>query len=109
MLVLIPREQMGSDDYMTPSDSQGIDNEIEKEHLLSHSGDYIHDASVEVPRRRIVSPQWIGVAVIMVLFINVSCLFVTMHQLQLTAQVLRQHISFPDNRDLPRPDPYDGV
>lgn len=109
MTLVLIREQMGGDDYTTPSHSQGIDDEIEKEHLLSLSGDFIYDTSVEVPRRRTISPQWIGMAVIMLLFINASCLLVTMHQLQLTAQVLKQHISFADNRDLPQPDPYDGV
>ena len=62
-----------------------------------------------VPRRSSISPQWIGVAVIVLLFINAGCLLVVMQQLQLATGVLRQHLSSADNRDLPRPDPYDGL
>lgn len=106
-LVLIPREQMDSDNYTTHS--QGRDDDIEKEHLLSPFDGYTHDTSMEVPRRNTISPQWIGVAVIVLLLINTGCLLVTTHQLQLASRVLRQHLSFADNRDLPRPDPYDGL
>ncbi|KAF8134956.1 hypothetical protein EV363DRAFT_1429639 [Boletus edulis] len=97
---------MGSNNYTARS--QGRDDEIEKEHLLSFS-DGTNDASMEVPRRKATSPQWIGMAVIMLLLINASCLLVTMHQLHLASQALRQHLNFADNRDLPRPDPYDGL
>lgn len=97
---------MRSGDYT--SHSQGADDEIEKEHLLSPSES--HDTSMEVPRRStLISPQWFGVAVVVLLLINAGCLLVTTQQLHLASRVLRQHLSFADNRDLPRPDPYDGL
>lgn len=110
-LVLIPRAQimMGSDDYTAPSHSRGGDDEIEKQHLLSLSDECTHDTPMEVPRRSTIFPRWIGVAVIALLLINAGCLLVTMHRLRLTSRVLRQHLIFADNRDLPRPDPYDGL
>ncbi|KAF8558180.1 hypothetical protein OG21DRAFT_1601242 [Imleria badia] len=106
-LVLIPREPMGNDDHT--AHSQGRDDEIEKEHLLPLADAYTHDTSMEVPRRNTIPPQWIGVAVIVLLLINAGCLLVTTHQLQLASRVLRQHLNFADNRDLARPDPYDGL
>ncbi|KAH0833226.1 hypothetical protein J3R83DRAFT_12286 [Lanmaoa asiatica] len=100
---------MVDDDYTALS--QGGDDEVEKERLLSLSDGYTQDTSVQVPpiRRRAIPSQWIGVAVIVLLLINASCLLVTMQQLRLASRVLRQHLNYADNRDLPRPDPYDGL
>lgn len=98
---------MRSNDYIVLS--QGGDDGLEKERLLSPSDDYTQGISVEVPCGRTISSQWIGMAVIVLLFINASCSLVTMWQLQLASRVLKQLLNYADNRDLPRPDPYDGL
>lgn len=89
--------------------SQSGDDGVEKEHLLSPFDDYSQDTSIEVPHGRTIFPRWIMMAVIVLLFINASCSLITMWQLQSASQVLKQLLNNADNRDLPRPDPYDGL
>lgn len=96
---------MRSDNYIALS--QRSDHAPEKEHLPS-SEDYAENISVEVPHRG-TTPQWVAMAVILLLLINVCCSLVTMQQLQLASRVLKQFLNYADNRDLPRPDPYDGL
>lgn len=101
-------EQMRSDDHT--AFSHGADEGIEKEHLLS--SECAQDASsieIEIPRGYTASLQCIAIAVIALLFINVCCSLVAMRQLQLASRVLKQLLNYADNRDLPRPDPYDGL
>lgn len=61
----------------------------------------------------IFSPQCIYIALIILLVINALCLFATMRQLSLAAQVLKPFLDGRDPtfeaRNLPRPDPYDGL
>ena len=98
---------MRTDGYIL---SQGGDDGLEKEYLLSPSDDCTQDISVEVlPRGHTIPSRWIGITVIVLLFINASCSLVTVWQLQLASRVLKQLLNFSDNRDLPRPDPYDGL
>lgn len=85
------------------------DDMVEKERLLSFSDGYNPEVSVEALRRYAVSPQWIEVVAIALLLIVASCLLVNAQQLQLTSRVLMQYLNYADNRDLPRPDPYDGL
>lgn len=90
--------------------SQGGDDGLDKEHLLSPSDDNTQDIPAEVlPRGCMISLQWIGMVVIVLLFINASCSLVTMWKLQLASRLLKQFLNFADNRDLRRPDPYDGL
>ncbi|KAF9223685.1 hypothetical protein BS17DRAFT_781060 [Gyrodon lividus] len=89
--------------------SQGANDEVEKDGLLSYPDNYAPMTSVEITRHRIMSMRRIVIALTVLLLINATCLIVTMQHLQLVSRVLKPYLNFVDNRDLPRPDPYDGL
>ncbi|KAG9315225.1 hypothetical protein JVU11DRAFT_4355 [Chiua virens] len=95
-------------DHYTPL-SQEAGGELEHECLLPLTdGNTLMEAQ---PRhsKTLLSPRWIGITVILLLFINVTCLLVTIHQLHLASRTLKHLLNYTDNRNLPRPDPYDGL
>ncbi|KAF8843685.1 hypothetical protein BDN67DRAFT_963835 [Paxillus ammoniavirescens] len=85
---------------------QGADDEVEKESLpLSHPDSCAPVTSLH----RSMSLRCIGIALIVLLLVNAVCLIVTMRHLQLASRALKPYRKFVDNRDLPRPDQYDGL
>lgn len=56
------------------------------------------------------TPRVFIVLVVALFLVNIVCLTFTTHQVKLVSETLRTHLDYlSDTRDLPRPDPYDGL
>jgi len=81
------------------------DELIEKNGEL-YLGEYSRPRSMW--QRLASSPLAVGLAVALLLLINVVCLTHTMRQVRAVAASLRPDL-YVDTRDLPRPDQYEGI
>lgn len=110
---------MNYNGYTALSQKAEDDTSIEKDRVQQGVGLSSSIGSADEPARSspaqspILSSQCIYIALIILLVINALCLFATMRQLSLAAQVLKPflagHAPFLDARNLPRPDQYDGL
>lgn len=58
------------------------------------------------------SSRYIVLAILALTLVNLSCFFITTRHLSLAAIALKQYLggrTYHDTRELPRPDPYDGL
>jgi len=109
---------MNNNGYTALNQKAEVDTSIEKDYLQqgtgsspARNGDELAGGSSV--HSYIFSPQCIYIALIVLLIINALCLFATMRQLSLAAQVLKPFLDgrdpFFEARNLPRPDQYDGL
>ncbi|KZT24220.1 hypothetical protein NEOLEDRAFT_1135379 [Neolentinus lepideus HHB14362 ss-1] len=56
-----------------------------------------------------LSPLALALILIALLAVNFLCLALITKQVKLVSEAVTAHIDFRATRDLPRPDPYDGV
>ncbi|TFK53925.1 hypothetical protein OE88DRAFT_1654321 [Heliocybe sulcata] len=56
-----------------------------------------------------LSPVALALILIALLTINFFCLTLITKQVKLVSQAVTAHVDFRATRDLPRPNPYDGV
>ncbi|KIK99977.1 hypothetical protein PAXRUDRAFT_822160 [Paxillus rubicundulus Ve08.2h10] len=86
---------------------KGASDDEEQEGLLSQPDS---DSCAPVTSlHRSMSPRRIAIALMVLLLVNAICLIVITRHLQLASVVLKSYLNFVDNRDLPRPDQYDGL